>query len=246
MHSTLKKLAATKYNQHMRLVAIALGFIFGAMLSTSFALAWTGPTGSPPSNNASAPINVSSTGQVKAGNLGVTGYLNFGSTLGTSGYGIWDNNGTLEFKNSGGSWASIQSTVSSLVNTNNPSYSTSVTSPKYCIGSSCITTWPSGGSELTGSGSGGYDARWTGGMSLGNSSIQDDGNGNISVGGNVYVGARGMYMSKTARTTAGNFGNRRFTLITVVVWSLRSQFCPSGSVMVGLYTYNQFLCQWIN
>lgn len=32
-------------------------------------------------------------------------YLNFGATLGTSGYGIRDNGGTMEFKNSGGTWA---------------------------------------------------------------------------------------------------------------------------------------------
>ena len=60
---------------------------------------------------------------------GVTGsiyrYLNFGanydvngnviaSTIGASGYGIRDKDGTLEFKNSGGSWASIQDTVNTL------------------------------------------------------------------------------------------------------------------------------------
>ncbi len=33
------------------------------------------------------------------------GYANFGTTLGTAGYGIRDNAGTIEFKNSGGSWA---------------------------------------------------------------------------------------------------------------------------------------------
>jgi hypothetical protein len=36
-------------------------------------------------------------------------YLNFGSTLGTSGYGIRDNGGTMEFKNSGGTWAGLGS-----------------------------------------------------------------------------------------------------------------------------------------
>jgi hypothetical protein len=34
-------------------------------------------------------------------------YVNFGSTYGTSGYGIRDNSGTIEFKNSGGSWAGV-------------------------------------------------------------------------------------------------------------------------------------------
>jgi hypothetical protein len=41
------------------------------------------------------------------GNIGLvaSGYINFGSTDGTSGYGIRDNSGTIECKNSGGSWA---------------------------------------------------------------------------------------------------------------------------------------------
>jgi hypothetical protein len=34
-----------------------------------------------------------------------SGYYNFGATTGTSGYGVRDNGGTVEIKNSGGSWA---------------------------------------------------------------------------------------------------------------------------------------------
>ena len=41
-------------------------------------------------------------------------YLNFGTVWDASGYGIRDNAGTLEFKNDGGSWASIQSVVNSI------------------------------------------------------------------------------------------------------------------------------------
>ncbi|MFA6394005.1 MAG: hypothetical protein WCW25_03995, partial [Patescibacteria group bacterium] len=40
---------------------------------------------------------------------GASRYLNFGSAVGTSGYGIRDNSGTLEYKNSGGSWLAIGS-----------------------------------------------------------------------------------------------------------------------------------------
>jgi hypothetical protein len=36
--------------------------------------------------------------------LAASSYLNFGTTLGSSGYGMRDNAGTIEFKNSGGSW----------------------------------------------------------------------------------------------------------------------------------------------
>ena len=41
--------------------------------------------------------------------LGASSYLNWGATTGTSGYGLRDNAGTLEYKNSGGSWAEIGS-----------------------------------------------------------------------------------------------------------------------------------------
>ncbi len=69
--------------------------------------------------------NTSASGNIFFSN-GATRYLNFGVDLTTTltltntsaanGYGIRnDNAGTLEFKNSGGTWASIQSTVSTLV-----------------------------------------------------------------------------------------------------------------------------------
>jgi len=43
------------------------------------------------------------------GNIGIAagGYLNWDDTDGTSGYGFFDNAGTLQFKNSGGSWTDI-------------------------------------------------------------------------------------------------------------------------------------------
>jgi len=49
-----------------------------------------------------------------SGNLGLktSGYLNFNTgTLGTSGYGFHDNAGTIQYKNSGGSWADIGTTL---------------------------------------------------------------------------------------------------------------------------------------
>ena len=44
------------------------------------------------------------------GTASSSAYLNFGVTQGASGYGFWDNNGTLEYKNSGQSWTSVGST----------------------------------------------------------------------------------------------------------------------------------------
>ncbi|UCG35639.1 MAG: hypothetical protein JSW17_02250 [Candidatus Omnitrophota bacterium] len=41
-------------------------------------------------------------------------YFNFGATAGAGGYGVRDNAGTIEFKNSGGSWASISAGANQL------------------------------------------------------------------------------------------------------------------------------------
>lgn len=40
---------------------------------------------------------------------GFNHYINFGSDNGVNGYGFRDNNGTMEFKNSGGAWAGFGS-----------------------------------------------------------------------------------------------------------------------------------------
>ncbi|MDD5071375.1 MAG: hypothetical protein PHQ42_01425 [Patescibacteria group bacterium] len=50
------------------------------------------------------------------GNLGLSagGYINWGSTDGTGGYGLRDNSGTLQFKNSGGAWGDIPSVIWSV------------------------------------------------------------------------------------------------------------------------------------
>ena len=80
-------------------------------------------------------------------------YLNFGASAGSGGYGLRDNSGTMEYKNSGGAWTGFASTVS-------------------------------------GSGTSGYGARWTGTSTLGNSCIQDDGSkvtATISMANNTWI-----------------------------------------------------------
>lgn len=95
--------------------------LFALLFLASVVFGWTGPTGSPPNNNVNAPVNVGTSAQVKNGALSVnsitvfgntllsgTGrYLNWGTTAGTTGYGIRDNAGTLEFKNNNGNWAAL-------------------------------------------------------------------------------------------------------------------------------------------
>lgn len=140
--------------------AIVLGALVLPLLA---AAQWNNPTGTPPNNNAATPINVSATAQAKAGGLDVNSlleasslfvdgdsilgglgagnfrYLNFGSTAGTSGYGIRNNNGTMEFKNSGGSWTSFAAGGSlpwlvsgnNIYNTNTANVGINAPSPSY-------------------------------------------------------------------------------------------------------------------
>lgn len=67
--------------------------VLGAIImGAGIASAWTAPPASPPSNNVSAPLNVSATAQVKSGNLGVgiagspTQKLDVGGYVNATGY----------------------------------------------------------------------------------------------------------------------------------------------------------------
>lgn len=72
--------------------------------------AWTAPTAAPPGNNVSAPVNIGSTDQFKPGVIGAnilnvygaSQYLNFGNTTGASGFGLRNNGGIIEYKQSAG------------------------------------------------------------------------------------------------------------------------------------------------
>jgi hypothetical protein len=102
---------------------VLLGILIGAIVfsTLSVLVAWSGPTSAAPTGNVAPPINVGAVDQVKNGGLalnalavfgnaflsGTSRYLNFGTASGESGYGIRDNSGTIEFKNSGGSWSSF-------------------------------------------------------------------------------------------------------------------------------------------
>jgi hypothetical protein len=59
----------TQFVRQFTVLAAALTLALGFSL---IATAWTGPTGTPPNDNAAPPINVGANSQVKAGGLGVT------------------------------------------------------------------------------------------------------------------------------------------------------------------------------
>ncbi|MDB5237759.1 MAG: hep Hag family protein [Candidatus Kaiserbacteria bacterium] len=154
--------------------SLILSILVVLALSSASASAWTGPTASPPSGNVAAPLNVSTADQLKHGWIGLDSmsilnhliisgaanspntvrYLNFGATWDAAGYGIRDNAGTLEFKNSGGSWASIQSIVSTLTGGGSGSWASSGSNIYYTTGNVGIgTSAPSFPLDVTGSGS---------------------------------------------------------------------------------------------
>lgn len=92
------------------------GYTFGLLgiLLPGFIYAWTAPTAAPPGNNVSAPVNIGVADQFKSGVLGAnlvnivgsSQYLNFGNTTGASGFGIRNNGGVVEYKQSTGSASS--------------------------------------------------------------------------------------------------------------------------------------------
>ena len=205
-----------------------------AFLAPIAVFAWTGPTATAPNGNVPAPINVGSSDQVKNAGLGVNylavfgnillsgvgNYLNFGSTAGTSGYGIRDNAGVLEFKNSGGTWGSLQSIIYSFGAAGpagpagpqgpaGPAGATGATGPQGPAGATGNTgsagatgaTGPQGPAGFAGSGTAGRIPRFTGATTLGDSSISSDGssataNGNFYTTGGIYDGSTGLWTSQ--------------------------------------------------
>jgi hypothetical protein len=77
----------------------------------------------------------------------------------------------------------------------------SITAPQFCIGASCITTWPSGGGGGTigGSGTGTYIPVWnSNGSSLGNSTMTDR--------GGTVVNSNAVGLALSGKGTDGVYG----------------------------------------
>ena len=178
---------------------------FSAMiLSAATAHAWTTPPASPPNSNVSAPINVGATAQTKNGTIGVNGlavfgdsilqassYLNWGATSGTSGYGIRDTAGSLEFKNSGGTWQTLQAFVAGLGGTTQ--WTTSGTSIYY-----------NGGNVGIGSSTPSANLVVAGGQILGGGSSSNW--GQLNIGGATSINAAGTIYSYSRICSSNNSG----------------------------------------
>ncbi len=171
----------------MRTASLVAAFITGTTFASFFALAWTGPTSAPPNGNISAPINVGTTDQIKNAGLGINSlavfgnailsgtsrYLNFGTTAGPGGYGIRDNAGTMEFKNSGGSWGAFLSTsTSSGISAQIFTSSGTFTVPSGVTAVKVILIGGGGGVDANvgcvgGGGAGGTATKWLSGLTPG-------------------------------------------------------------------------------
>ena len=184
-------------------------------------LAWTEPTADPPGSNVPAPINIGPADQTRDGWLGLKNsfngnalsiignaimsganrYLNFGTTWGTSGYGIRDNAGTLEFKNNGGSWDSIQNTVYNFVGGTSPWQTSGTTIYNTNTGGVGIgTAGPSGKLGVTGSGNqwSGYFSGATYGVYSSATNIAVQGQSTSNGYGGYFTGYGGVFAQNSS------------------------------------------------
>ena len=194
------------------------GFALGAafFIAASLVLAWTGPTSAPPNGNVSAPLNVGTVDQVKDAGLAlnalavfgnaiistVSGYLNFGATSGSNGYGIRDNAGTMEFKNSGGSWNNLSNSVLNVLGTG------AVTQIKFADGTTQTTAAGGTASGTVGGGCSGNGSGWGNGSGCSATSCSSSVIGTCSAGYTLYKIEPGSYSCAGGNTNCGCGGTQ--------------------------------------
>ena len=147
------------------------GFLFLSIIVCSiicgyFVYAWTEPGSTPPGGNVPTPLNVGSTAQTKTGDLTVGNNsgtdLTVQENLKVNGdivlendrdiYGVDIIQGYNDLRLWGDSARTATIYLDSPTNvTGNLTVGIQVKSPKYCIGDSCITSWPvpGGGGDIT-------------------------------------------------------------------------------------------------
>ena len=141
-------------------VFLFLSIIVCLLMCGYFIFAWSEPESTPPGGNVDTPLNVSSNPQTKTGDLTVGNNsgtdLTVQENLKVNGdivleddrniYGVDIIQGYNDLRLFGNSAKTATIYLDSPANvTKDLTVGTQVNSPKYCIGSSCITSWPTGG-----------------------------------------------------------------------------------------------------
>ncbi len=188
-----------------------------------FASAWTEPTAAPPIGNVSTPLNIGSTGQSKVGGLILnTGGAPTGLTVQSGAVNLPAN--SIDSSEVSFNYADSSSKGGAATTANSVPWSGVSSKPSYNCGAanqglksidlnsgavSCETD-DIGGGGVTGSGTANYISKWTGGTSLGNSVISDDGNkvyiGTSSISGKLNVYDSSGYAISGQTSSAGGVG----------------------------------------
>ncbi|MFH1129201.1 MAG: shufflon system plasmid conjugative transfer pilus tip adhesin PilV [Patescibacteria group bacterium] len=112
--------------------------------------AWTGPTTNPPDGNVAIPLNASSAEQTKSGALSIDGGLKVDGSVVIDGDRGWHRTyGATGWYNEtyAGGWYMLDTNwVRSYNNKGVYTGGQMKADGGFCIGASCVTSWPSGGS----------------------------------------------------------------------------------------------------
>lgn len=225
----------------MRFAAIAsfISILLALPLVVS-AAPWVGPPcdaiPAPPPCNANAPINVGSSAQTKLGALNISNnlgaysvwltasggsYISFGGVPWASGYGIRDNAGTMEYKNSAGAWAPFSSGTGPWTTSGTNIYNTNTGNVGIGTVSPAQKLHVNGSLRLSDYG--------------GIATI--DGNGRISIYSSAFTNTY-LQSEAASRLTLSTSGFQFFTAPTgtagnPVTWTERMRITPSGNVGIG-------------
>ena len=201
------------------------GFLFLSIIVCSiicgyFVYAWTEPGSTPPGGNVPTPLNVGSTAQTKTGDLTVGNNsgtdLTVQENLKVNGdivlendrdiYGVDIIQGYNDLRLWGDSARTATIYLDSPTNvTGNLTVGIQVKSPKYCIGDSCITSWPvpGGGGDITAvyAGSG-----LTGGGTSGSVTL------NVGAGTGISVAADTVGLAYPSKSCSSGYAVQSFNV----------------------------------